>query len=72
MTDSTKAKISGASAAGAIEILVILIVALLIFGKRLPQISRNLAKSLIEFKKIISQAKKAKKDFKSDDSKPHI
>ena len=72
MTDSTKAKISGASAAGATEILVILIVALLIFGKRLPQISRNLAKSLVEFKKILSQAKKAKKDATNHDSKPRI
>ena len=72
MTNRSKANILGASAAGAIEILVILIVALLIFGKRLPQISRNLAKSLVEFKKIISQAKKAKKDATNHDSKAHI
>jgi sec-independent protein translocase protein TatA len=72
MTNRSKANILGASAAGAVEILVILIIAVLIFGKRLPQISHNLAKSMVEFKKIISQAKKAKKDVKSDDSKPHI
>jgi len=72
MTNRSKANILGASAAGATEILVILIIAVLIFGKRLPQISRNLAKSMVEFKRILSQARKAKKDFKSDDSKPHI
>lgn len=72
MTNSSKAEISRASVAGAIEILVILVIAVLIFGKRLPQISRNLAKSMVEFKRILSQAKKAKKDFKIDDSKPQI
>ena len=72
MTNRSKVNILGASAAGAVEILVILIIAVLIFGNRLPQISRNRAKSIVEFKKIISQAKKAKKDATNHDSKAHI
>jgi len=39
------------------EWLVILVVALLIFGKRLPEIARSAGKSLSEFKKGISEAK---------------
>lgn len=34
-----------------IEILVILLVVLLLFGNRLPNLMRNLGKSVVEFKK---------------------
>ena len=44
---------------GGWEWLIILIVALLIFGKRLPDIARSLGKSLTEFKKGINEAKDA-------------
>lgn len=33
------------------ELLVILIVALLLFGKRLPDVARSLGKGMVEFKK---------------------
>ena len=40
---------------GGPELIVILIVALLIFGSRLPQTMRNLGKSVNEFKRGLSQ-----------------
>ena len=48
------------------ELLVILIVALLIFGRRLPEIARSMGKSLTEFKKGINEAKETKDEFVND------
>ena len=51
---------------GGWEWIVILIVALLIFGRRLPEIARSVGKSLTEFKKGINEAKESTDDLASD------
>jgi sec-independent protein translocase protein TatA len=48
------------------EWLVILVVALLIFGKRLPEIARSIGKSLTEFKKGIKEAEQTKDELEDD------
>ena len=51
---------------GPLELTVILVVALLPFGRRLPEIARNIGKSLTEFKKGINEAKETKDDVVRD------
>ncbi len=51
---------------GHMEWLVILVVALLIFGKRLPELARSVGKSLTEFKKGINEAKESTDDVVDD------
>ncbi len=51
---------------GPLELAVIAIVALLLFGRRLPEIARNVGKSMTEFKKGINEAKETKEEIVSD------
>ncbi len=51
---------------GPFEILLIAVVALLLFGRRLPEIARNIGKSMTEFKKGLNEAKEVKSDVEDD------
>jgi sec-independent protein translocase protein TatA len=41
---------------GPAELIVVALLALLIFGKRLPEVGRNLGKGIVEFKKGLAGA----------------
>jgi len=51
---------------GGWEFLVVLLIALLIFGRRLPEIARNMGKSMSEFKKGIREAQDTKDEIIND------
>lgn len=51
---------------GTTELIIILVVALLLFGRRLPELARSVGKSLTEFKKGLNEAKDTKDEITSD------
>lgn len=59
------------------EIIIIVVVALLLFGRRLPEVGRSLGKGIVEFKKglrgvedELNQAGQNDKSDKSDKTPP--
>lgn len=63
MTESLYEMLSFGGVPGGWEWIVILVVALLIFGKRLPEIARAAGKSLSSFKKGVREAEEAKDEI---------
>ncbi len=51
---------------GPFELVIILSIAVLLFGRRLPEIARGLGKSLTEFKKGVNEVEETKDDLISD------
>ena len=66
MTEYMQYILSWGGIPGGWEWIVILVVALLIFGKRLPEIARGLGKSLTEFKKGVREVEETKDDLVSE------
>lgn len=56
-------KIIAISMPGGWEWLVILFVAVLIFGRRLPEVARNLGRSVSDFKKGLKDASETKDEL---------
>jgi sec-independent protein translocase protein TatA len=54
---------------GPFELVIILIIAVLLFGRRLPEIARGLGKSMTEFKKGIHEVEETKDDLVSEVTK---
>ena len=48
---------------GTMEWIIILVVALVIFGRRLPEVARGLGKSIVEFKKGLSETSDIQKEL---------
>lgn len=53
---------------GGMEWIVILIVGLLLFGRRLPDVARSLGKSIVEFKKGIREVREDIDDQSKSDT----
>jgi sec-independent protein translocase protein TatA len=51
---------------GPLELIIILIIAVLLFGKRLPEIARGLGKSMTEFKKGVHEVEETKDELVND------
>ena len=51
---------------GPVELIIILVIAVLLFGRRLPEIARGLGKSITEFKKGVKETQDEVDDIVDD------
>ena len=51
---------------GPLELIIILVIAVLLFGRRLPEIARGLGKSMTEFKKGVHEVEETKDELVND------
>ncbi len=51
---------------GPMELIIIALIAVLLFGRRLPEIARNIGRSMTEFKKGVREAKDTKDEVVDD------
>ncbi len=51
---------------GPFELIIILVIAVLLFGRRLPEIARGLGKSMTEFKKGVHEVEETKDELVND------
>jgi len=51
---------------GPVELIIILVIAVLLFGRRLPEIARGLGKSMTEFKKGVREVEETKDELVDD------
>jgi sec-independent protein translocase protein TatA len=55
---------------GPLEVVIILVVVLLLFGKRLPSVGRSLGRGIVEFKKGLKGIKDDVEEAGSKDEEP--
>ena len=58
------------------ELIVVMVIALLLFGKRLPEVARNLGKGVVEFKKGLKGVEEdvdqsSNSSYDASQSQPH-